>query len=99
MSFWEILKAAGIPALLLGVVITTWVQIRAVKRGVEFCRELLLPKADQPAVVLNRGDPAELFRVQPLAGQFQRLVVRKALGERRDLRPVLAFGKHRRFIE
>ena len=35
MSFWEILKAAGIPALLLGVVITTWVQIRAVKRGVQ----------------------------------------------------------------
>lgn len=35
MSFWEIVKAAGIPALLLGVVITTWVQIRAVKRGVQ----------------------------------------------------------------
>ena len=35
MSAWEIIKAAGIPALLLGVVITTWVQIRAVKRGIQ----------------------------------------------------------------
>ena len=35
MSTWEIVKAAGIPALLLGVVITTWVQTRAVKRGVQ----------------------------------------------------------------
>ncbi len=35
MSFWEIAKAAGIPALLLGVIITSWVQIRAVKKGVQ----------------------------------------------------------------
>ena len=35
MSFWDIVKAAGIPALLLGVVITTWVQISAVKKGVQ----------------------------------------------------------------
>lgn len=35
MSFWEILKAAGVPALLLGLIITTWVQTRAVKRGVQ----------------------------------------------------------------
>jgi len=35
MSVWEIVKAAGIPALLLGVVITTWIQIRAIKRGVQ----------------------------------------------------------------
>ena len=35
MSAWEIIKAAGIPALLLGVLITTWIQIRAVKRGVQ----------------------------------------------------------------
>ena len=35
MSVWEIVKAAGIPALLLGVIITTWVQIRAVKKGVQ----------------------------------------------------------------
>ena len=32
---WDIVKAAGIPALLLGVIITTWVQIRAVKKGVQ----------------------------------------------------------------
>lgn len=35
MSVWEIVKAAGIPALLLGVIITTWVQVRAVKRGIQ----------------------------------------------------------------
>ena len=35
MSFWEILKAAGVPALLLGLIITTWAQTRAVKRGVQ----------------------------------------------------------------
>lgn len=35
MGVWEIVKAAGIPALLLGMVITTWVQIRAIKRGVQ----------------------------------------------------------------
>ena len=35
MSVWEIVKAAGIPALLLGVVITTWIQILAIKRGVQ----------------------------------------------------------------
>ena len=32
---WEIVKAAGIPALLLGLIITSWVQIRAVKKGVQ----------------------------------------------------------------
>ena len=35
MSFWEIVKAAGVPALLLGLIITTWVQTKAVKRGVQ----------------------------------------------------------------
>ena len=35
MSAWEIVKAAGIPALLLGVIITSWIQIRAVKKGVQ----------------------------------------------------------------
>ena len=35
MSIWDIVKAAGIPALLLGAVITTWIQTRAVKRGVQ----------------------------------------------------------------
>lgn len=33
--FWDIVKAAGIPALLLGVIVTSWVQIRSVKRGVQ----------------------------------------------------------------
>lgn len=33
--FWEIAKAAGVPALLLGVIITSWVQIHAVKKGVQ----------------------------------------------------------------
>ena len=32
---WDIIKAAGIPALVLGLIITQWVQIRAVKRGVQ----------------------------------------------------------------
>ena len=32
---WDIIKAAGIPALLLGLIITTWIQTRAVKRGVQ----------------------------------------------------------------
>ena len=32
---WDIVKAAGIPALLLGVIVTSWVQIRSVKRGVQ----------------------------------------------------------------
>ena len=35
MSVWDIVKAAGIPALLLGVIITSWVQICAVKKGVQ----------------------------------------------------------------
>ena len=35
MDAWEIIKAAGIPALLLGVIITSWVQIHAVKKGVQ----------------------------------------------------------------
>ena len=35
MDFWEIIKAAGVPALLLGLIITTWIQTRAVKRGVQ----------------------------------------------------------------
>lgn len=35
MDVWEIIKAAGVPALLLGLIITTWVQTRAVKRGVQ----------------------------------------------------------------
>ena len=35
MNAWEIVKAAGIPALLMGLIITTWVQTRAVKKGVQ----------------------------------------------------------------
>lgn len=35
MSFWEIVKAAGIPALVLGLIITQWLQIVAVRRGVQ----------------------------------------------------------------
>lgn len=34
-TVWEIVKAAGIPVLLVGVIISTWVQIRSVKRGVQ----------------------------------------------------------------
>ena len=34
-QFWDIVKAAGIPAILLSIIITTWVQIRAVKKGVQ----------------------------------------------------------------
>jgi len=33
--FWDIVKAAGVPAVLFGVIVTTWVQIRSVKRGVQ----------------------------------------------------------------
>ena len=32
---WEIAKAAGIPALLLTLIITTWVQTKAIKKGVQ----------------------------------------------------------------
>ena len=35
MNWWELIKAAGIPAILLGIIITTWIQIRAVKKGVQ----------------------------------------------------------------
>lgn len=35
MSVWEIIKSAGIPALLLGVIITSWIQISAVKKGIQ----------------------------------------------------------------
>lgn len=35
MEFWDVVKAAGIPALLLGVIITSWVQIVSIKRGVQ----------------------------------------------------------------
>lgn len=34
-TVWDIVKSAGVPAILLGVIITTWVQIRAVKKGVQ----------------------------------------------------------------
>ena len=34
-EIWDIVKAAGIPALILTVIITTWLQIRAVKQGVQ----------------------------------------------------------------
>ena len=32
---WDIVKAAGVPALLLGAIVSSWVQIRSVKRGVQ----------------------------------------------------------------
>ena len=35
VSVWDVIKAAGIPAVLFGVVVTTWIQIRAVKKGVQ----------------------------------------------------------------
>ena len=35
MNVWEIVKAAGIPALVLGLIISQWVQTRAVKKGVQ----------------------------------------------------------------
>ena len=35
MSVWDIVKAAGIPALLVTVIVSTFVQIRSVKRGVQ----------------------------------------------------------------
>lgn len=35
MNMWEIVKAAGVPALLLGAIISSWIQIRSVKRGVQ----------------------------------------------------------------
>lgn len=35
MDVWEIVKAAGIPALVLGLIITQWMQIKAVKKGVQ----------------------------------------------------------------
>ena len=35
MDWWEIAKAAGIPAMLLALTITQWVQTRAVKKGVQ----------------------------------------------------------------
>ena len=35
MSVWEIIKAAGVPALILGLIISQWVQIRAVRKGVQ----------------------------------------------------------------
>ena len=35
MDAWEIIKAAGIPALLMGVIVTTWIQVRAIKKGIQ----------------------------------------------------------------
>ena len=35
MDAWEIAKASGIPALLLGLIITSFVQVRAVKKGIQ----------------------------------------------------------------
>lgn len=35
MDAWEIIKAAGIPAMLLGLIITSWIQVRAVKKGIQ----------------------------------------------------------------
>ena len=35
MSVWEIVKAAGIPAAVMTIVVTTWVQVKAIKKGVQ----------------------------------------------------------------
>ena len=35
MSAWEIVKAAGIPTMALAMVISTMVQVRAIKKGVQ----------------------------------------------------------------
>lgn len=35
MDVWEVVKAAGIPALLLGLIVTSFVQVRAVKKGIQ----------------------------------------------------------------
>ena len=35
MDIWEIVKAAGVPALLLGLIITSFVQVRAAKKGIQ----------------------------------------------------------------
>ena len=35
MEIWDIVKAAGIPAMLFGIIVTIWVQTRAVKKGVQ----------------------------------------------------------------
>ena len=35
MSVWEIVKAAGIPAAVMAIVVTTWVQVKAIKKGVQ----------------------------------------------------------------
>lgn len=35
MDVWEIIKAAGIPAMLLGLIITSFIQVRAVKKGIQ----------------------------------------------------------------
>lgn len=32
---WDIVKAAGIPVLLLSAIVTSWVQIKSVKKGVQ----------------------------------------------------------------
>ena len=37
MDWWEIAKAAGIPAMLLALIITQWVQTRAVKKEFKHC--------------------------------------------------------------
>ena len=35
MNVWEIVKAAGVPAMALAIIIGTWVKIRAISRGVQ----------------------------------------------------------------
>ena len=35
MSVWEIVKAAGIPAAVMAIVVTTWIQVKAIKKGVQ----------------------------------------------------------------
>lgn len=32
---WDVIKAAGIPAILLGVIVTSWVQVHAIKKGIQ----------------------------------------------------------------
>ena len=35
MDWWEIAKAAGLPAVLLALIITQWRQTKAIKKGVQ----------------------------------------------------------------
>lgn len=80
---WDIIKAAGIPALLLGGIITTWIQTRAVKRGIQ---ALLRDRLIQGYKFYNHQGFADIDDRSNLENVYQQYHALGANGVMDDLR-------------